>query len=328
MSTTPSLKALRDASPRNQPDFDALLERYEQLGSQIASTPPGAAGRSPRPAPRRQLIGLSFGFATAAALAIVVGGVTLSGGSPQSAYAAAHKALAATSAQRSGTMTLTVNGAKLSTVRWNDRRIAITQGQSSPLVLGHVLGPNLQMLLIGDGAYVQGPGGTWTHYASVADVGDKLGPEVAGAAAQTHPNNALEILSVAGNLDKTSGPDGTTMYTGTIRNAHVDPQMNLLQNDVTQMLAKLRGQGASDANAPGGRYPDTSKLTMVVGHDGLVKRISFIFQQPYCRAGLPNCPQHGPPTSPHKTITWSVQYSHLGDNQPITPPTTSPNTPK
>ena len=148
------------------------------------------------------------------------------------------------------------------------------------------------------------------------------------AAAQTHPNNALEILSVANNLDKTSGPDGTTMYTGTIRNAHVDPQMTLLQNDVTQMLAKLRGEGASDANAPGGTYPDTSKLRMIVGHDGLVKRISFIFQQPYCRAGLPNCPQYGPPTNPHRTITWSVQYSHLGDDQPIIPPTTSTSTPK
>ena len=243
--------------------------------------------------------------------------MTLGGGSPQSAYAAAHKALAATSAQRSGTMTLTVNGAKLSTLRWNDHRIALTKDQSSPLVLGHVLGPNLQMLLIGGGAYVQGPNGSWTHYASVADVGDKLGPEVGAAAAQTHPNNALEILSVANNLDKTPGPDGTTMYTGTIRNAHVDPQMTLLQNDVTQMLAKLRGEGASDANAPGGTYPDTSKLRMIVGHDGLVKRISFIFQQPYCRAGLPNCPQYGPPTNPHRTITWSVQYSHLGDDQPI-----------
>ena len=172
MSTTPSLNALRDASPRNQPDFDALLERYEQLGSQITSTPPVPAGRSRRPAPRRRLIGLSFGFAAAAALAIAVGGVTLGGGSPQSAFAAAHKALAATSAQRSGTMTLTVNGAKLSTLRWNDHRIALTKDQSSPLVLGHVLGPNLQMLLIGGGAYVQGPNGSWTHYASVADVGD------------------------------------------------------------------------------------------------------------------------------------------------------------
>ena len=46
MSTTPSLKALHDASPRHQPEFDALLERYEQLGTQITSSPPGSgAGR-------------------------------------------------------------------------------------------------------------------------------------------------------------------------------------------------------------------------------------------------------------------------------------------
>jgi hypothetical protein len=327
VSTTPSLNALHEASPRNQPEFDALLERYEELSTQITSSTPDSAGQSPRPPHRRRLISLSLGFAVAA-LAVVVGGLTLGGESPQSAYAAAHKALAATSAQRSGTMTVTVNGATLSTLRWNHHGIALTKDQSSPLVLGHVLGPDLQMLLIGSGVYVQHQDGTWTHYSSQADVGDKLGPEVEGLAAETHPNNALEILSVARNLDKTSGPGGTAMYTGTIRNAHVDPQMTLSQNDVTQMLAKLRGEGASDANAPGGTYPDTSKLRMIVGHDGLVKRISFIFQQPYCRAGLPNCPQSGPPTGPHRTITWSVQYSHLGDNRPITPPATSTTIPK
>jgi len=328
VSTTPSLKALHDASPRHQPEFDALLERYEQLGTQITSSPPDSAGGPRRPAHRRRLISLSLGFAAAATLAVVLGGLTLGGESPQSAYAAAHKALAATSAQRSGTMTLTVNGTTLSTLRWNDHRIALRKDQSSALVLGHVLGPDLQMLLIGGGVYVQHQDGTWTHYASQADVGEKLGPEVEGLAAETHPNNALEILSVATNLTKTSGPNGTTLYTGTIRNAHVDPQMTLSQNDVTQVLAKLRGEGASDANAPGGRYPDSSKLRMIVGHDGLVKRISFIFQQPYCRAGLPNCPQSGSPSNPHRTITWSVRYSHLGDDQPITRPTASTDVPK
>ena len=327
MSTTSSLNALHEARPRNQPEFDALLERYEELSTQITSSPPDSAGRSPRPPHRRRLISLSLGFAVAA-LAVVVGGLTVGSESPQSAYAAAHRALAATSAQRSGTMTVTVNGATLSTLRWNDHRIALRKDQSSPLVLGHVLGPDLQMLLIGGGVYLQHQDGTWTHYAHRADVGDKLGPEVEGLAAETHPNNALEILSVASNLKKTSGPGGTTIYTGTIRNAHVDPQMTLSQNDVTQMLAKLRGEGASDANAPGGSYPDTSKLRMIVGHHGLVERISFIFQQPYCRAGLPNCPESGPPTDPHRTITWSVQYSHLGDNRPITPPATSTTIPR
>jgi hypothetical protein len=323
VSKNSSLKALRGASPRNQPDFDAFLGHYDGLKSRITATPPGSAGRSQRPAHRRRLISLSAAFAAAAVLAAVAGGLTLGGASPPSAYAAAHKALAATSAQRSGTMTLTVNGAKLYTVRWNSHRLGLKKDQSSPLVLGHVLGYDRQMLLIGGDVYVQHQDGTWTHYASKADVGDKLGPEVEGLAAETHPNNGLEILSVAGNLHKTPGPDGTTMYIGTIRNAHVDPQMNLWQNDVTGMLAKLRGGGASDADAPGGTYPDHSKLMMIVGHDGLVKRISFIFQQPYCRAGLPNCPQSGPPTNPSRTITWSVHYSHLGDNQPITTPATS-----
>jgi hypothetical protein len=194
------LKALRGASPRNQPDFDAFLGHYDGLKSRITATPPGSAGRSQRPAHRRRLISLSAAFAAAAVLAAVAGGLTLGGASPPSAYAAAHKALAATSAQRSGTMTLTVNGAKLYTVRWNSHRLGLKKDQSSPLVLGHVLGYDRQMLLIGGDVYVQHQDGTWTHYASKADVGDKLGPEVEGLAAETHPNNGLEILSVAGNL--------------------------------------------------------------------------------------------------------------------------------
>jgi hypothetical protein len=122
VSTNSSLKALRGTSPRNQPDFDASLERYEGLRAEITATPPGSAGRSQHPAHGRRLISLSAAFAAAAAIAAVAGGLTLSGPSPTSAYAAAHTALAATSAQRSGTMTLTVNGARLYTLRWNDHR--------------------------------------------------------------------------------------------------------------------------------------------------------------------------------------------------------------
>jgi hypothetical protein len=324
VSTDPSLKALRDTSPRNQPDFDRSLDRYEGLRAQITSTPPGT-DRSRRPAHRRRLISLSAGFAAAVAIAAVFASLTLGGASPSSAYATARKALAATSASRSGTMRLTINRTTLYTMRWTDTRIALKKDQSSPLVLGHVLGPDLQMRLIGGGVYVQRPDRTWTHYGSEADVGDKLGPEVAALHANIRANNAHEILSVATDLRATPGPGGTTVYTGTIRNAHVDPAMNLSQNEVTAMLAKLRGEGASDPDAPGGTYPNHAKLMMIVGHDGLVKRISFIFQQPSCRAGLPNCPASGPATHPHKTITWSVQYSHLGDNQPIIPPAASTN---
>jgi hypothetical protein len=242
--------------------------------------------------------------------------------SPQSAYAAARKALAATSAARSGTMTLTVDEATLYTMRWDGKRIALKKGAlSSPLVLGHVLGPNLQLLLIGGGAYVQGPDGTWTHYANEADVGDKLGPEVYLAHANVEGNTAHEILAVATDLHETAGPDGTTVSTGTIRNAHVDPHVNLGEDDVTRMIQKLRGEGASDPQAPG-RYSDRSKLTLIAGYDGLVKRISFTFRQPSCRPGLPNCPEYGPATRPGRTITWSVLYSHLGDNRPIAAPAT------
>jgi hypothetical protein len=330
--TNPSITELRESRPCNQPDFDELLARCEELGTQIIATPPDTAPRTPHPARRRRWV-VSAAVTAVAALTAVAASLTLGGASAQSAYAAAHKALAATSAQRSGTKTLTVNGTTLYTLRWNGDRIALTKGQSSPLVLGHVLGYDRQMRLIRGTVYVQGPDGTWSHYAescmvsptscpSVSGVGYKIGPEVINVSAQVKGDTAREILSVATDLHKSGGPGGTTMYTGTIRNVHADPQQTLSEDDIMAMIAKLRGGGANDAVAPGGTYPATSRLTLVVGHNGLVQRISFSFQQPSCPVGVPapNCPRNGPATSPNRTITWSVQYSHLGDDQPITAP--------
>ncbi len=327
MPTNPSITALRESSPRNRPEFGELVAGCEELASQITATPPGSP---PRPARSRRWIGVAA-VTAAAALAVVAGGITLGGASPQSAYAAAHKALAATSAQRSGTKTLTVNGTRLYTLRWNGDRIALAKGQSSPLVLGHVLGHNRQLRLIGHTVYVQGPDGSWSHYArscivrpgscpSVAGVADKIGPDVINLAAQIKGDTAREILSVATDLHSAGGPDGTTVYTGTIKNVHADPLQTLSEDDIMAIIAKLRGGGASDAVAPGGTYPATSKLTLVVGRDGLVQRISFTFEQPSCPTGVPtpNCPRNGPQTSPNRTITWSVQYSHLGDDRAIT----------
>jgi hypothetical protein len=327
VATNPSITALRESSPRNRPDFDELLTHCEELGTQIAATPPGPP---PPPARRRRWVGLAA-LTAGAALAAVAASVMFGGASTQNAYAAAHRALAATSAQRSGTKTLTVNGTRLYTLRWNGDRIALAKGQSSPLVLGHVLGYNRQLRLIGSTVYVQGPHGTWAHYArsclvspascpSVAGVAYKIGPEVINLAAQVKGDTAHEILSVATDLHMSGGADGTTVYTGKIRNVHADPLQTLSEDDIMAFIAKLRGGGASDAVAPGGTYPATSNLTLVVGNDGLVQRISFSFQQPSCPTGVaaPNCPRNGPATSPNRTITWSVQYSHLGDNQAIT----------
>jgi hypothetical protein len=330
--TNPSITELRESSPRNQPGFDELLARCEQLGAQITTTPPRPRPPAPLPARRRPWV-VSAAVTAVAALTAIAASLMLGGASTQSAYAAAHKALAATSAQHSGTKTLTVNGTTLYTLRWNGSRIALTKDHSSPLVLGHVLGYDRQMRLIRHTVYVQGPDGTWSHYAescmvrptscpNASGVAYKVGPEVINLSAQIKGDTAREILSVATGLHKSGGPDGTTVYTGTIRNVHADPQQTLSEDDIMAMIAKLRGGGASDAVAPGGTYPPTSRLTLVVGHNGLVQRISFTFQQPSCPSGVPtpNCPQNGPATSRHRTITWSVQYSHLGDDQPITAP--------
>jgi hypothetical protein len=83
--------------------------------------------------------------------------------------------------------------------------------------------------------------------------------------------------------------------------------------------------GQGDPQAPGGRYPGRSQLTLIAGHDGLVTRISLTFHQPSCRPGFLNCPEDGPATRPGTTVTWSVLYSHLGDNRPIAAPATFRN---
>ena len=48
MPTNPSLKALREANPRNQPGFDQSIEHYEALRTQIAATPVSAPRRLPQ----------------------------------------------------------------------------------------------------------------------------------------------------------------------------------------------------------------------------------------------------------------------------------------
>jgi hypothetical protein len=306
MPADTSLQSLRDANPRNRPGLDGE-DRYDALRAQIVSTPPPALRALPHPSARRRMVGLSAAGATALTAAAVVAGLTLSAASPPSAYAAATKALAATTAAASGTETATVvNGSSsytLDTTRWNGTGIAMMRGQRSGL------GSDRQLLLVGGGVYVQSAGGTWLHYASASDVGPKLGPIVQLARSNAAGNMAEHILTLATGLQRTTQPDGTTIYTGTIPDDNGGPGLAPGDDELIQIIKSLRS--GNEPGAPDG-YHDGLQLQMTVGADGLVEKVSLTFKQ-----------QHTGSSANNGTSTWTVTYSQLGSTPPITAPGTA-----
>jgi hypothetical protein len=240
-------------------------------------------------------------------------GLTASATSPPSAFAAARRALAATAAAVSGTMTMTATGSggivwTIETTRWNGNDIAISSGPR------HLLGLNRQLLLIGGGAYLQKADGTWLRYAREPDVGPKLGPAAQLARDNVTGTTAQRILKLASNLHKIVEPDGITDYTGTIPNSNGYPVNDPTDDAIMRMISNLRSgtpPGASDGDHGG------LQLRMVAGGDGMVRRITITFQR------------YDPATSADLgTTTWNVTYGRLGSTSPITAPAVStPGTP-
>ena len=296
MPTGRSLRALREASPRNQPGFEQSLARYEALRTQITATPVTGPRKPPRPGRHPRLIGLS---AVAAALcaAAALTGLLLTTTSPENAYAAARKAVAATSAGalRSGTMTLTVTHRSaswtLSTVRWHGHDIAMSNGQ------GHELGRSRQLVLTGGGAYVQQADGHWVHYRAASDVGPKLGPAVQLARDDVAGNTAGAILALATHLHKIVRPDGSTLYTGTIPASEGDSAVAPRDDTIMGVIIRLRSVGRD------------ARFRLVVARDGLVRNVSETFQNEGARLPADN-----------GIWTWAIRYSHLGSTPPISPP--------
>jgi hypothetical protein len=249
------------------------------------------------------------------ATAVVVG-LTLSATSPDNASAAARRALAATAAAPSGTITTTVlHGGVTRTVdatRWHGRDIAFTPG----------FGPIPQLRLIGRGMYVRTSDGTWLHYANASEVG----PKPLGGLEQLAQDNiagttAQQILALATGVKRTAQPHGTTVYTGTIRDSRLNPALVPGNDAITSMIlgaqkrtAMMFGVGRTEHNAPGGRQ-HALQFRMSVGRDGLVRQVSVTLQQ-HTRSGTRD-----------GTYTWSVTYSRLGSTPPITPPASSTTVP-
>jgi hypothetical protein len=234
--------------------------------------------------------------AAALSLAGVVVGLTLNAAAPGSAYAAAKKAIAASSAGAldSGTVTLNSGGpygstpdgptSMVATVRWNGNDIAIVSGTEGCALPGFE-----QLLLVAGGVYLQRADGSWLHYASEADLQPPLyRGAVQAARSLAAGSRAAQIIASAYGLQKTVQPDGSTVYSGTIPPSN--PAEGAPSDDTaTQIMLPSFG--------PGGAFH------LVVGSDGLVRQMSEI-------------------ASPPLTGAWSIEYSQLGNTPPITPPST------
>jgi len=301
-----SLRVLRDVSPRSQPGFEDWIMRFDPLREQIPAAPvPPQQQRLPRIARPRRLIGLSA--AAAVLLAAGVVGLLLSGAAPQSAYAAASKAVAATAAAGSGTMTMTVthDGTTdvLDTTGWYGHDIAVSSGPR------HLLGPYRRLLLVGGGVYVQQADGTWLRYPNWSHIGPKLGPAALLAERNVAGNSAGEILALATGLQEAKQPDGTTLYTGTIPDSSAGPRGGRAGDAILRMITSLRS--GNEPGAPGGSHAGL-KLQLTAGSDGRVQQVSLTFQQQ----------DSGSPAG-DGAYTWCVTYSQLGTAPPIAVPATS-----
>jgi hypothetical protein len=273
------------------------------------------------PVTRRRAFRL--GVPTLAAVAVattaIVLGLTVSAASPSSASAAARRALAATAAAPSGTMTTTVLHAGVSktveAARWNGHDLAYSPGD----------GPIPQLLLVGGGMYAQTSAGVWLHYANASDVPPKPFGGLAQLAEDTiAATTPQQILGLATGVQKTTQPDGSTVYTGTIPASSLDPALVSGNDAITNMIlgAQKRtdgmvGVGKATDQTPGAQCCQQNlELEMSVGSDGLVKQVSIAFQQ-----------QNASSSALDGTYTWSVTYSQLGSTPPIAAPAKSTDVP-
>jgi hypothetical protein len=263
-----------------------------RLSVLAGSTLAVAAPHKPPVAGRRRVVRISAAAAAAAlGLAGVLVGLTLSAASPQSAYAEARKAIAATSAGaiRSGRLTLSfgLGGHKtlLTTAEWSGNDISIWDVELSRFGAR-------RLVLSGATAYVRRIDGTWLrypsglHYRSASDLG-RLGAIARTVRTLLTGSRADQILALVPGLHKTARPDGTTVYAGVI--PAIDSAAASPTGDTAAgLVAALKSVGHN------------AQLQLIVGRDGLVRQMSDIVD--------------------HRTRAWTVQYSQLGTTPHISPP--------
>jgi hypothetical protein len=219
MSAKESLKALRRVSPSSRPGFDESIEEYDELRMQIASTayPAPRSSAARQLVQKRRLIGFSAVGALLSTAAVLAAVALFTGSSPQSAYAAANAAVAATSANAvdSGTIVTRLSGdgtvMMTQTTRWN--------GSDISLVIVSAAGQASELRLIGENIYEQPPSsdGRWTHYAGDASESGFMKVMLASAQADVAGTTTRNILDVTDNLERVDNADGSTTYKGTAK---------------------------------------------------------------------------------------------------------------
>jgi hypothetical protein len=295
MASSESLEDLRWANPRNQPGFAELVDEYEPLKAQIAATPTAAPRRStPRRLPHRRLIGVSMAVA-ALTVAAMLGGVFLSGGSTDSAYAAAQKAVAVTSANAvdSGTIVtrLSRDGATVATetTSWN----------GSDISLKNVFDTASELRLVGQDSYELRSDGRWTHYdASALGLPAFLKEMLASARVDVAGTTVRNIIDATSGLEQTENADGSTTYSGT---ANADASIGVVIDTTTGSVLAL----VTRAIRPIANAKDRSTVVSVqltVGSDGLISSLRVSFQ------------------SDGKSWAQTSDYSQLGSTPAVTAP--------
>lgn len=292
LADRPELLAIADAVSATQHVPATPMRRW--VSDVPALLPPPLR----RVAKRRLLVGLSAAAAAVVATGVAVG-LLVTAASPPSAYAAATKAMAATAATASGTMTLSAGRSSsigggmstVATVRWNGKDLALASGPG-----GNVLPGFDQLRLVGGAVYLQRADGSWLHYASEADLGSSLEAGIPlDAFALAVGGRAAQIIASANGLQPTKQRNGSTLYSGSV------PANTPGNGGRGKDLAGLIVESAQGMLAS---FPAGGTFEMVVGADGLVRQLSET-------------------AAPPATGGWMIAYSQLDSTASITPPASS-----
>jgi hypothetical protein len=274
MSPSESLRALRRVNPRSRPGFNESIEEYDALRTQIASTAYVAPRRFSPIVRKHRLIGVSIAGALLSTAAVLAAVVMLSGGSTESAYAAANKAVTATAASAidSGTIVtqLSRGGDTVSTetTHWNGSDI------SMKTVFGTATS---ELRLVDRDSYGLRSDGRWTHFdADSTRLPAFLKEMLASARVDVAGTTVHNIIDATGGLEQTENADGSTAYSGTA-NADASIGSAIVAIDPTNgsVLGLATRAIRTIANAKGRSTVVSVQLT--VGSDGLIRslRVSF-----------------------------------------------------
>jgi hypothetical protein len=298
MSTSESIRALRRANPRAAAGFEQTVETAAE-GVREAVT---NARELPAPHSRSRpaLVGLTSGSAIAAVAAAILL-VGSPGGSTrvENAAAAFERAatLTAASAERSGTVVVRItHEGQLwagSTIRWNDRDLALSLGHPSRS------GTAATDFLIVDGMMygIDPVDGAWSEFGSPNSIDPDSGTtpdEYLAAVREDIGGTTLRRFTGAmRGLGTERRDDGSTVYNGTVAAGVIARETGFKEGQAIRVLPF--GYVAHDDAANAGARLD---VAVTVGPDRVLRRIAVSWG----------------------TWNYTVSYSRLGTTAALSAP--------